>query len=63
MPQTLTAARISTTKRTAKLELPECWAAASVSAAANALDRNSVSAKASRRRLVSKAYRIAEVSR
>lgn len=54
----LAATRRLTTLKLAGLELPSCWAAATVSAAVNAIDRSTVSAKASRRRLVTKALRV-----
>lgn len=54
----ITSARISTSKRLATVELHACFTQATVSAAVNAIDRNTVSAKASRRRLVTKALRV-----
>jgi hypothetical protein len=51
--------RRRTTLRLAGLELPDCFAAATVSAAVNSLDRETVSARAARRRLAGKAYRLA----
>lgn len=53
----LTRARISTTKRTAHVELPACWQVASVNAAINALDRK----KPNARRLVENATKLASV--
>lgn len=55
---TLSSARRQVTKRLATVELPDCFAAATVSAAVNSIDRSTQSAKASRRRLVAKAYRV-----
>lgn len=54
----LRTARATVTKKLAGAELPSCWAAATVSAAVNATDRSTVSAKASRRRLMAKVERI-----
>lgn len=59
----LSEARRSSTLRTAGTPLPDCWAASTVSAAVLAQDRNTVSAKAARRRAVAKAYRVSEVVR
>lgn len=51
--------RRSTTLRTRGLELPACFELATIAAATNALDRTTQSAKASRRRAVEKATRLA----
>lgn len=59
---TTTIARRQTTRALTGLELPECFAAATVSAALNASERKTKSAKASRRRLREKAYRVSEVA-
>ncbi len=52
----LTAARISTTLRTASVEIPDCFAAATVSAAVNAIDRKRPARE--QRRAMSKAMRL-----
>jgi hypothetical protein len=57
--QSLTNARRSVSARLVGLELPDAFAAATVAAAVIAQDRKRPDAK----RLVRKAYRIAEVSR
>ena len=62
MNNAITVSRAKTTRRIAGLDLPECFAAATVASAINAQDRSTVAAKASRRRLVSKAYRLAGVA-
>lgn len=59
---TTTIVRRHTTRVLAGMELPECFAAATVSAALNASDRKTQSAKAARRRLRDKAYRVSEVA-
>ncbi len=56
-PSALTRARISTTKRTANAELPECFAVATIAAATNALDRK----KPNARRLSENATKLAGV--
>jgi len=58
----LSQTRRAVTMALSGLELPDCFAAATVASAINAQDRNSVAAKASRRRLVSKAYRLSGVA-
>ena len=58
----LSAARRSVTIALADVELPACFVQATVSAAVNAIDRDTVVAKASRRRLTDKATRLAGVS-
>lgn len=55
----LTTARRSTSAKLSGLEIPAAFAQATVSAALNAIDRKTVSAKASRRRLQDKAMRLA----
>jgi hypothetical protein len=57
----LTQARRSTSAKLSGLELPSCFIEATVSAALNAHERTSASAKASRRRLLDKATRLAGV--
>jgi uncharacterized coiled-coil protein SlyX len=57
--QTISNARRSVSARLAPLELPEAFQLATISAASNSLDRTTVVAKASRRRLVDKATRLA----
>jgi uncharacterized coiled-coil protein SlyX len=57
----LTAARRSTSRRLASAELPAAFQLATIAACSNALSRNTVSAKDSRRRLQSKALRLASV--
>ena len=63
--QSLTSARRSTSAKLLKAELPLAFALATIAAADNALSRDTQSAKASRRRLIDKATRLAgvEVSR
>ena len=56
---TLPRLRISTSKRLAGLEIPSAFAQATYAAAANAAERKTVSAKASRRRLTDKAMKLA----
>ncbi len=51
--------RISTSRRLAQAEIPACFAQATYAAAANAFERDSRSAKASRRRLSDKAMKLA----
>ncbi len=53
--------RTQVTKRLAGLELPTCFQLATISAAELALTRKTQSAKASRRRLLDKATRLASV--
>jgi hypothetical protein len=57
--QSLPNARRSVSARLAGLELPEAFQLATISAASLSLDRTTVSAKASRRRLIDKATRLA----
>ena len=59
---TLSRTRAQTTRRMAGVEIPACFAQATYSAAANAYDRSTVSAKASRRRLSDKAMKLAAVA-
>lgn len=54
----LSSVRRSVSILTRDLELPECWTDATISAAANASERTTVAAKASRRRLNDKVRRI-----
>ena len=56
---TLAKARERVTKATATCELPLCFQLASIAAADLSLTRNTKSAKASRRRLVEKATKLA----
>jgi len=58
---TLAAERRRVTNELAAVELPACFAQATVSAALNAHERTTNSAKASRRRLLDKATRLAGV--
>jgi hypothetical protein len=57
----LTQARRSTSARLAGLELPAAFVSATCAAAMNAHERTSASAKASRRRLLEKATKLAGV--
>ncbi len=57
----LSSARRRSTLRTAGLALPACFVQATVSAALNAAERSTVAAKASRRRLLDKATKLAGV--
>lgn len=50
-----------TTKKLGAIELPACFALATIAAATNAHERTSKAAKASRRRLLEKAERLASV--
>jgi hypothetical protein len=59
MPSTLTAARISTSRKLAGLELPLAFQLGTIAAADLALTRETKSAKASRCRLVEKATKLA----
>lgn len=54
----LSQARRLTTLKIAGLEIPECMLEGTVQAAINAFSRDTVSAKASRRRLVGKVEKI-----
>ena len=56
---TITKTRRSVSARLRGVTLPDCFAQATVSAAANAYDKQTVSARTSRRRLSDKAMRIA----
>lgn len=56
---TLSNIRRSTTLRTRGLDLPACFELATIASAVNALDRTTKTAKASRRRAVEKATRLA----
>jgi hypothetical protein len=56
--QTLATLRTKTTKALAGVELPDAFACATAAAAANACERKSVSARVSRRRLLSKVARL-----
>lgn len=56
--QSLTTVRRSVSARLSGLELPAAFAAASVAAAVRASERDTQSAKASRRRLTDKAVRV-----
>ncbi len=58
----LSQTRTRTTKALRGLELPACFQLATISAALNATERQTVSAKASRRRLNEKALKIAAVA-
>lgn len=57
----VTQARRSTSAKLAKTELPSCFVLATIQAGINAHERSTKSAKASRRRLVAKAERLAGV--
>ena len=61
MQNALTQARRRTSLLLNGVELPACFADATVQAAINAFTRSTVSAKASRRRLVGKVVRIDEM--
>lgn len=54
----ITRTRRSVSARLSGLELPACFASASVAAAVNASERDTQTAKASRRRELSKALRV-----
>jgi hypothetical protein len=60
-PESLTALRRRTTLALSGLELPDCFADATLAAAINAHERTSKSAKVSRRRLLGKVERIQAV--
>lgn len=57
---TLRTARAAVTKKLAGLELPLAFQQATVASALNSVDRQTVSARASRRRAVAKACRVSE---
>lgn len=59
---TLSRTRAQTTRRLSGLELPACFQVATINAAINATERQTVSAKASRRRLSDKAMKLAAVA-
>lgn len=59
---TLSSARRRVTLATKGTPLPDCWAQATVAAAALAFERDTESAKASRRRLLAKVDAIQAVS-
>lgn len=56
--QSLTATRRSVSARLSGLELPACFAAATIAASVRSSERDTVSAKASRRRNLAKAIRV-----
>jgi hypothetical protein len=59
--QSLSTLRASTTRKLAALPLPDCFQSATINAALNAQERTTQSAKASRRRLLDKATKLASV--